>query len=312
MFRGVASPFVIKTATVFLAPNARLSTSKATTVALTAFQETSFLAKPSKRIEFLNGNHLYKEINQLHKQAMYRQTRRFSTDVRTSAIIHRLEAVDTAALCDAAKSAGNNELKVMTSNMIPRANVINSTSGNKRMIGIARTVQLAEPEDFLAVLCGLDEAEKGEILCVNTKNSMKAVAGGLFLSEAERKGLNGLVIDGAVRDISSMAGSSIQCYSTSVNPYSGSILHLGEMQVPIICGGVQVLPGDIIFGDTDGIVVANIETLEHVIESAEAIVEKEEHIFLAIKQGNSLHSLTNYAKHVVTLKNGNESTLQFK
>jgi 4-hydroxy-4-methyl-2-oxoglutarate aldolase len=233
-----------------------------------------------------------------------------STMLRLTKILRRLEAVDTAALCDADKSAGTNWVQVMSNNMKLRTRNIVGT--HRKMIGVARTVQFSTPEDFLAVLQGLNEAECGEILCVNTMNSSKAVAGGLFITEAERIGLGGIVIDGAVRDISSMDNSGIQCYSTSVNPYSGSIAHLGQTQVPIKCGGTNISPGDIVVGDSDGVIITDIESLENIINSAEMIVETEKKIFNAMEEGHSLHSLTNYHEHVSAIKNGKESALQFK
>ena len=224
--------------------------------------------------------------------------------------IRRLEAVDTAAICDADKGTGSQAVKVMSSTITLRTQHL-AVSG-KKMIGIARTVQLSESEDFLAVLQGLDEAEEGEVLCVSTKNSTKAVAGGLFLTEAERKGLRGLIVDGAVRDIASMKENGIHCYSISVNPYSGTISHPGKMQMPITCGGVVIYPGDIIIGDDDGVIVSDINSLESIIESAENIVAKEEAIMTSMKNGNGLHSLTNFTEHVANIKKGKESSLRFK
>jgi len=93
------------------------------------------------------------------------------------------------------------------------------------------------------------------------------VAGGLFLTEAERKVLRGLVV--TVQD------NGIHCYSTSINPYSGTLSHLGKLQVPIGCGGVEICPGDIVIGDADGVIVPDVEALENIIETAENIVAKE-------------------------------------
>ena len=223
--------------------------------------------------------------------------------------LRRLEAVDTASICDADKGTGSQAVKVMSSNITLRTQHL-AVSG-KKMIGVARTVQLSKSEDFLAVLQGLDEAEEGEVLCVNTKNSTKAVAGGLFLAEAERKGLRGLIVDGAVRDITSMQENGIHCYSMSVNPSSGTISHTGKMQVPITCGGVLISPGDIIIGDADGVIVSDLNSLEKIIESAENIVAKEEAIMTSMKNGNGLHSLTNFTEHVANIKKGTQSSLKF-
>ena len=228
----------------------------------------------------------------------------------SSKLIRRLEAVDTAAICDAFKATGSKAVKVMSSFMTLRTSHL-AVSG-RMMIGVARTVQLSEQQDFLAVLQGLDDSEEGEVLCVCTKNSTKAVAGGLFLTEAERKGLRGILVDGAVRDIATMKDNGIHCYSTSVNPYSGTVSHLGQLQVPIICGGVEISPGDIVIGDVDGVIVSDVDSLESIIETAENIVAKEEAIMTAIKNGKGLHSLTNYTEHVANIKKGIESCLTFK
>ena len=225
---------------------------------------------------------------------------------RLTTILNRLKGVDTAALCDADKSSGFQSLQVMSYKMKLRTRV-----DDEKMIGIARTIQ-TRSEDFMAVLRALDEGREGEILCVNTQGSRKAVAGGLFLREAERRGLSGIIIDGAVRDVGSMSESKIKCYSTSVNPYSGSILDVGETQVSILCGGAKIRSGDIVIGDADGIIVADIESLENIIDSAENIVTKEAEIMDAMKKGQSLHSLTNYSDHFDKLQRGKESTLKFK
>ncbi len=225
---------------------------------------------------------------------------------RIAAILRRLEKVDCASLCDADKSLGRNAIQVMSSRMVARTPVV------QKMIGVARTVQLSEPDDFLAVLRGLHDAQKGEVLCVNTMGSTKAVAGGLFLSEAERKGLRGLIVDGAVRDISLMQQSSINCYSTSVNPYSGSIQSPGEMQNTILCGGSKISPGDIVVGDSDGVITASLEVIEDIIEAAETIVSKEDFLIRAMKEGRSLHSQTNYEEHITSILEGKESSFQLK
>ncbi len=225
---------------------------------------------------------------------------------RIATILRRLEKVDCASLCDADKSLGRNAIQVMSSSMIARTPVV------QKMIGVARTVQLSEHDDFLAVLRGLHDAEKGEVLCVNTMGSTKAVAGGLFLSESERKGLRGLIVDGAVRDISLMQQSSIHCYSTTVNPYSGTIQSPGEMQNTILCGDAKISPGDIVVGDSDGVISISVEAIEDIIEMAETIVSKEDSLIQAMKEGESLHSQTNYEEHIARIQNGKESSFQLK
>jgi hypothetical protein len=103
------------------------------------------------------------------------------------------------------------------------------------------------------------------------------VGGGLFLTEAERKGLRGLVVDGAVRIVATMQDNGIHCYSTSINPYSGTLSHLGKLQVPIGCGRVEIYRN----------------CGQYCCKG---------------KNGNGLHSLTNfnYAEHSSKIKEGIE------
>lgn len=223
-------------------------------------------------------------------------------------LLRRLQAVDTAAICDADKGLRLNTVKVMAPRIVMRTPL---QVNNKTMVGVARTVQLIEPNDFLPVLQGLSEAKKGEILCVDTKNSTKAVVGGLFLTEAERKGLKGIIVDGPVRDIATMKGSSIYCYSSSVTPYSGSITQIGNMQVPIKCGDVQVNSGDIIIADGDGVIVSDADSLDELVDVAEQIVKKEAEIFKIMKSGKSLDQCSNLHEHIAALKSGKDSSLKF-
>lgn len=252
---------------------------------------------------------------------MKRALSRFETtnnraNERLTLIFQRLANLDTATICDADKSLKSKHdyvgIKLMNETMVAR-NMISCKNGSKKILGVARTVQLTKADDFLAVLQGLDEAQPGEVLCVNTKGSTKAVAGGLFCREAERKKLNGIIVDGPIRDISSIQQSGILCFSTLVTPYSGTTKALGKIQVDKInCGGVEVSPGDVVFGDSDGIIVATIDTVEALIDTAENIATVEHKLFLGMKEGGkSLHSMTNFKEHVEKLKNGNDSSLEF-
>ena len=102
-------------------------------------------------------------------------------------INHRLSRLDTACLCDA-----NKTIRTLDPGIRP-------IRSDLKLIGRARTVVCQD--DFLTVLLALEEAKPGEVLVVDGRGGRCALAGELFASEAARKGLGGLVVDGAVRDI---------------------------------------------------------------------------------------------------------------
>lgn len=101
-------------------------------------------------------------------------------------IKERLQNLDTASLADA-----NKNLRVVDSTIRP-------IRFGLKLIGIAHTVRCHE--DFLTVIKALHDSMPGEVLVIDTGDSRAAVAGELFSTEASRKGLTGLVIDGACRD----------------------------------------------------------------------------------------------------------------
>ena len=102
-------------------------------------------------------------------------------------LLERLKTLSTSSLSDVNKS-----IRVLDSGMKKYGN-------SDQMVGPARVVSCSN--DFLSVLKTLDEAKEGEVLVVEARTSTRAVLGGLFCSEARRKGLSGVVVDGPIRDV---------------------------------------------------------------------------------------------------------------
>jgi hypothetical protein len=137
------------------------------------------------------------------------------------------------------------------------------------------------------------------------------VAGELFSKEAQRKGLAGLVVDGPVRDIAKVRGFGLPVYSRSICPASGTTRRIYATQVAIQCGGVVVQPGDVLFGDDDGIVVAGEAELVALIDAAEAIQKTEAQIVARMERGESLTSMLNFEAHYRAIEAGRDSRLAF-
>lgn len=209
----------------------------------------------------------------------------------------RLLELDTASLCDACKG-----LRTMDAGMRP-------LQRGRKLIGIAHTATCQD--DFLTVIKALRDAAPGEALVVDTRGSLRAVAGELFSTEAQRKGLAGLVIDGPVRDTARVRELDLPVYARTITPMAGTTARLFETQTPVRCGGVTVSPGDIIFGDDDGIIVATVAELEELIPLAEAVQVREATILARMEDGDSLLDMLNFDEHSQALGQGRESRLKF-
>jgi len=212
-------------------------------------------------------------------------------------IRRRLLELDTACLCDTDK-----QLREVDAAIRP-------LSVGLKMVGRARTAVCEE--DFLTVIKALHDAQAGEVLVVDTHGSRRAVAGELFSKEAQRKGLAGLVVDGAVRDIAKIRAFGIPVYSRSVCPASGTTRRIFATQVPVQCGGVTVNPGDVLFGDDDGIVVATEAQLVELIGAGESIQRIEAQTVARMDRGESLLDMLNFRDHYSAIEAGRESKLKF-
>src|SRR4030095_16509502 len=160
-------------------------------------------------------------------------------------IAERVTRLDVAALCD----AGKRTIRALDP-------AVRRIAGKSIMVGRARTVVCEG--DFLAVIKALHDAVDGEVLVIDTRGTRRAVSGELFASEAKRKQLRGIVVDGFVRDTSALARIGLPVYARGTNPLAGFTVHTPiAYQVDINCGGITVSPGDWIIGDADGVIAAS-------------------------------------------------------
>jgi regulator of RNase E activity RraA len=136
----------------------------------------------------------------------------------------------------------------------------------------------------------LDEAAPGSVLVYVMQDGLDIAAiGNLMATTAQVRGLEGVVIDGAVRDITAIREMQFPVFARRISPATsvGRMVAVG-MQIPVMCGGVQVNPGDYIVGDPDGVVVVPAASAESVIALLADYDDKETKMMPIIKREKSI------------------------
>lgn len=176
----------------------------------------------------------------------------------------RLEKLDAASVADAQKGLGILDPAIVT-----------RTAGVK-LAGVARTVK-CYPGSIITVHKALAEAQEGDVLVIDGEADGRAGAliGELMAREARDRGVAGVVVDGAVRDVAGLIALGFPAFSRAVTPRVGVNRRIGLTSVPVSVGGVIVHPGDFIVGDDDGVAVIPAADVEAVIAACEAIDVKE-------------------------------------
>jgi len=154
------------------------------------------------------------------------------------------------------------------------------------LAGPAFTVKTA-PGDNLLVHKALDMAKPGDVIVVDAGGyADQAIIGELMATRARQRGVAGLVIWGAIRDSAELGAGSYPVFACAVThrgPYKDGP---GEINVPVSLGGMAVSPGDIIVGDSDGLVAVPQALADQVLASAKSILAKETAAMKQMQEGS--------------------------
>ena len=137
----------------------------------------------------------------------------------------------------------------------------------------------------------LYQSEPGDVVVVDARGELSSgVFGEMMMTFFKGRGGAGVVIDGCVRDISEIKklGLGLWLKGATPNFHTQTVQFPAAINVPIACGGVLVLPGDIIVADDDGAVVVPIKAAPQLVEKAGAHAEWEEFSRLRLSQGGDL------------------------
>ncbi len=147
------------------------------------------------------------------------------------------------------------------------------------------------PKNPLIAQCKVvDQIKEGEIYILKTRGEYNcAVFGELFATAVQKRGGAGVLLDGLARDLKELKKMQFPLFYRGTNPKtSKGRCEINECQIPIEIGGVNIRPGDYIFGDADGIVVIPAEVSEEVFEKSIETIEKENMVRDGLINGQSL------------------------
>lgn len=188
-------------------------------------------------------------------------------------IIEELRKLDITLLAD-----GSNSRVAMDYRIKP-------IKDGHKIVGPAITVKLTLG-DSLLVSKAVDLARPGDVVVIDGAGTNKnALWGDMRSLSAKHKGLEGTVIDGAIRDIVGCRELDYPLFCKYVVCGSSTKSSPGEINVPINCGEIVVNPGDVIVGDENGVIVLAKDRLEEIIHNAKEKEKKMESVRKAILEG---------------------------
>ena len=171
-----------------------------------------------------------------------------------------------------------------------------SICGNVKMVGRAVTVQTFAG-DWAKPVEAIDVAGKNDVIVINNDGSIHiAPWGELATLSCIKKGISGVVIDGAVRDVDDIRIMKFPIFAKAIVPNAGEPKGFGEINAEILCGGQYVCPGDWIVGDESGVVVIPAGRAYEIARRALEVKKNEERIREEIRRGSTLSVVAELVK----------------